>query len=113
MKVPINFLEIEDFKVEFKCFDITKKALVQFLENAYQDNSKNFIEDYYNDLHVVLNDYKFENESISFSRSYSYNPPLDYITISIRIYDMEDIYVGEYRAFYDLEFKMFDDKIRV
>ncbi len=39
------------------------------------------------DLETVLKKYKFENESVSFSKSYSFDPPMDYISIWIRIFD--------------------------
>ena len=79
------------------------------MENLWCDSPKEFEEQYNTNISTVLNDYKFENEGISFSRSYSYEPPLDYISVSIRIYDQEDDYVAEYRALYDLDLHIFDD----
>lgn len=64
------------------------------------------------DLETVLTAYKFETEGYSMSQSYSYDPPIDYISVWIRIYDEKNSYICEYTAFYDMELKVFDDKIR-
>lgn len=52
-----------------------------------------------------------ENEGASCSKSFSYDPPLDYFSVWIRISDEDDRYLCKYTAFYDLELNCFDDKI--
>lgn len=112
MKLPINYLQVNEFERQNNLFNLTKEYLIKWLETSYHDSPKEFEEQYYSDINTVLNNYKFENEGISFSRSYSYEPPLDYISVSIRIYDQEDDYVAEYRAFYDLDLQIFDDRMK-
>lgn len=112
MKLPINYLEVNVFEQQNNLFAFTKKYLIKWLENLWCDSPKEFEEQYNTNISTVLNDYKFEDEGISFSRSYSYEPPLDYISVSIRIYDQEDDYVAEYRALYDLDLHIFDDTMR-
>ncbi|MBS5150449.1 MAG: hypothetical protein KHY76_05570 [Butyricicoccus pullicaecorum] len=112
MKLPINYLEVNAFEQENDIFAFTKKYLIKWLESLWYDSPKEFEEQYNTNISTVLNDYKFKNEGISFSRSYSYEPPLDYISVSIRIYDQEDDYVAEYRALYDLDLHIFDDTMR-
>ncbi|MBS5165733.1 MAG: hypothetical protein KHY77_08290 [Butyricicoccus pullicaecorum] len=112
MRLPVHYLEVNTFEQQNHLFAMTKEYLIKWLENLWYDSPKEFEEQYYANISTVLENYKFENEGISFSRSYSYEPPLDYISVSIRIYDQADDYVAEYRAFYDLDLHIFDDTMR-
>ncbi|MGL5438786.1 MAG: hypothetical protein ACRDA4_00160 [Filifactoraceae bacterium] len=67
----------------------------------------------HNKIEVVINNYIFKDEGISISRSYSHEPPMDYISVWIRIFDEEDSYICEYTAFYDYELNFFDDKVNM
>lgn len=111
MNIPMDFKKFNDFIHNNHLFNITQDNLTTCLKNCWLDNKVSFLQDMNADLETVLKNYKFENEGFSFSRSYSYDPPMDYISVWIRIYDEENSYICEYTAFYDLNLKIFDDKI--
>lgn len=111
MNIPMDFETLNDFIRESNLFDSTRDSLKLYLENWWNDNKAVFLEDMGADLETVLKKYRFENEGLSFSRSYFYDPPLDYISVWIHIFDEEDSYISEYTAFYDLDLEIFDDKI--
>lgn len=111
MKIPIDTNKFADFIVENKLFDKTRENMTQYLKSWYEDDKEHFLEDMWADFDTVINTYTFENEGVSFSKSYSYEPPLDYISVWIRIYDNEGSYCAEYTAFYDNDLNCFDDKI--
>ncbi len=93
-------------------FNKTKENLIISLNNFYKTDQQQFNEMFHADINQVLNTYFFENEGVSWSRSFSYDPPLDYISVWIRIYDNENDYTAEYTAFYDLELNYFDDRLK-
>lgn len=113
MKIPIKSEDFSKFISDNKLFDITRDELKKCLKNWWDNDRTLFIEDMYSDLETVLKKYRFENEGVSFSKSYSYEPPMDYISVWIRIFDEEDNYVCEYTAFYDYMLNCFDDKIKI
>ncbi len=112
MKLPIDFKSINDFLSNNNLFLTTRENLITCLKNWWNDDNAAFLDDMNADLETVLERYKFENNGISFSKSYSYDPPMDYISIWIRIFDEENNYICGYTAFYDLELQIFDDKIK-
>lgn len=81
-------------------------------ENWWNDDNAAFLDDMNSGLETVLKKYRFENEGVYFSKSYSYDPPMDYISVWIRIFDEENNYISENTAFYDVELQIFDDKIK-
>lgn len=81
-------------------------------ENWWNDDNAAFLDDMNSGLETVLKKYRFENEGVSFSKRYSYDPPMDYISVWIRIFDEENNYISENTAFYDVELQIFDDKIK-
>ncbi len=93
-------------------FDKTKENLMLCLNHFYKTEQERFHEMFQADLDQVINTYVFENEGVSFSKSFSYDPPLDYISVWIRIYDREKDYLAEYTAFYDLELNQIDDRLK-
>ncbi|MBE6072621.1 MAG: hypothetical protein E7208_11820 [Clostridium butyricum] len=111
MVVPINKKDYEVFISESKIFKKTYDLMVKCLRSWYDDDKEKFINDMWTDFDTVMNTYRFENEGVSISKSYSYDPPLDYISCWIRIYDAEDTYCIEYTAFFDYELNCIDDKI--
>ena len=111
MVVPINKNDYEEFVSESKIFKKTSDLMIKCLSNWYKEDKESFIKDMWNDLDTVINTYKFEEDGVSISKSYSYEPPLDYISCWIRIYDSEGSYCIEYTAFFDYDLNCIDDKI--
>ncbi len=109
MKIPINTNQFEDFIVKNKLFGKTRESMVQYLKNWYEDDKEHFLEDMWENFDTVMNTYNFENDGVSFSKSYSYESPLDYISVWIKIYDNEGDYCVKYTAFYDYDLNCFDD----
>ena len=112
MTLPIDTKALENFIHENNLFHTTQNRLILCLKNWWRDNKVDFLENMNADLQTVLTAYKFEKEGYSISKNYSYNPPIDYISVWIRIYDEENSYICEYTAFYDMNLKIFNDKIR-
>ncbi len=111
MSTTIDFKKLRNFVETNNLFQSTHDSLKICLKNWWTDNRELFLEDLGNDLETVLTKYKFENDSFSFSTSYAYEPPMDYISIRIEIYDEENNYICRYTAFYDTALEIFDDKI--
>ena len=109
MTIPINSKDVDDFVKDNKLFQRTQKYMIGYLENYWADNKVSFIEDLKVNLETILQHYKFVDKRIAFSKCYEYEPPLDYISVSISMYDEEERYVCEYTAFYDWELECFDD----
>lgn len=112
MILPIDTNQLENFIHKNNLFHTTQNSLILCLKNWWRDNKVDFLENMNANLETVLTAYKFEKEGYSISKSYSYDPPMDYISVWIRIYDEENSYICEYTAFYDMDLKMFDDKLR-
>lgn len=110
MKIPIDAQQFQDFIMKNKLFEQTRENMIQYLKSWYKDDKEHFIDDMWADFNTVMNTYTFVNEGVSFSKSFSYEPPLDYISVRIIIYDNEDDYCMEYTAFYDYDLNCFDDK---
>ncbi|WHH59732.1 hypothetical protein [Petroclostridium sp. X23] len=111
MEIPVSSSSFQNFIVDSQLFEKTNKALINYLINWYNDNPEAFIDDMRADLNRILQTYNFHNERVAISKSYSYEPPLDYIACDIRITDEEDSCCCVYTAFFDQELNIFDDKI--
>lgn len=112
MNFPIDPQDFLNYIYSNNLFEKTKENLDKCLRNLYTTDQSNFKQMFHTDLSGVIETYSFENEGVSFSKSFSYEPPLDYISVWIRIYDVEGDYLAEYTAFFDLELKCFDDKLK-
>lgn len=111
MKIMVGSKQFIDFIFNNKLFDLTQEHLIKMLENWWNDDNEAFQESMCNDLETVLKEYTFANEGVSLSKSFAYDPPLDYISVWIEIFDEENSYICEYTAFYDYQLRCFDDKI--
>lgn len=109
--LPISQQDFQNFIEKNKLFERTYQLMCKSLKHWYEDDSQHFIEDMWADLDTVMKTYHFENEGVSISKNYSYEPPLDYISCYIRVYDAEWTYCMEYTAYFDEDLKEFDDKI--
>lgn len=112
MNLPIDPQGFSNFIRNNNLFEKADENLNECLKNFYTTDQANFREIFHTDLDKVMETYSFENTGVSFSKSFSYEPPLDYISVWIRIYDTEGDYLAEYTAFFDLELKCFDDKLK-
>ena len=112
MELPIKYNDVKKFIESNNLFEVTKKHLFEWLENSYQENATDFENSLNANLEVVLKSYIFKDEGVSFNQSFSYEPPMNYITVRIRIHDDNDSYLNEYTAFFDLDLKIFDDVMK-
>lgn len=110
--IPVDPEAFSRFIETAKLFERTRKLMRICLKNWYGEDIRGFIGDMRAGLDRVFGEYKFVNEGVSLSKSFSYDPPLDYISVWVRIYDEEDCYVAEYTAFYDRDLTCFDEKLR-
>lgn len=109
MNILINNQLFQSFIDENKLFEKTFELMLSYLKTWQEDNAKQFIEELWVDFDTVVKTYHFEHHKISISKNYLYDPPLDYISCHIRIYNVEDIYCGEYMAYFDCNLDCFDD----
>ena len=112
MKFPIESQIFSEFISNNDLFNKTKENLVQCLNNFYKTDQVRFDEMFEADLDQVINTYVFKNGGVSLGKSFCYDPPLDYTSVWIRIYDNENEYLAEYTAFYDLELNCIDDQLK-
>ncbi len=112
MKIPVDSQRFTAFIEEHHLFDKTKDHLITFLKNFYMQKPEEFEEMLYADADKVIHSYDFVNEGVSLSKSFFYDPPMDYISVWIRIYDNENDYLAEYTAFYDAELKFIEDRLK-
>lgn len=112
MNPPVDSQDFLNFIRNNNLFEKAKGNLNECLRNLYTSDQSNFEQLFHADLKKVMETYSFENEGVSFSKSFSYEPPLDYISVWIRIYDAEGDYLAEYTVFFDLDLKCFDDKLK-
>lgn len=112
MKIPMDWQMFSEFIQDNCLFDKTKDNLIICLKNFYMQDPEKFEEMLNADVDKIISTYNFVNEGVSLSKSFSYDPPLDYISVWIRIYDNENDYLAEYTAFYDLELNCIDDKLK-
>lgn len=112
VKIPVDPAAFSEFIEAAGLFECTQKLLRTFLTNWYREDIQGFVGDMRAGLDHVLGEYKFINEGVSLSKSFFYDPPLDYISVWVRIHDEDGCYVAEYTAFYDRDLKCFDEKLR-
>jgi len=111
MDLPINFQKIAPFMGESDLFHRTQKLLQGCLEYLSITDPIQFDEMFHTDFNTVMNEYKFMNEGVSFSKNFLYEPPLEYISVWIKIYSTEDDYLAQYTAFFDEELNCFDEEL--
>jgi hypothetical protein len=70
MKLPINQEYIDQFVIENKLFKKTRSFMKTYLENWFEEDKEQFIDDFGTDIATVFATYKFENGSVSFSKDY-------------------------------------------
>lgn len=111
MTFPIDSRNLQTFIDQSCLFDMTHGLMLKFLENWYQEDPAGFVNDLWADLDTVKHNYRFENEGVSISKCYACDPPLDYISCRITLWDKEENYCTTYTAFFDDALNCFDDKI--
>lgn len=109
--IKTDYQELERIVEENKLFRQAREALGRYLKIWWAEDRKNFQESMWADLDTVLEKYRFENDSFAFSRSYLYDPPLDYIAVRIRISNEEETDCSIYTACFNLELEFFDDQL--
>lgn len=111
MNVPINTNEFQLFVTENNLFETTRTLMTNYLKVWYEEDKDKFIEQMRADFETVIASYRFKNQGVSISKNYSYEPPQDYISCWILIFDNEEDYCAEYTAFFDYALYCFDDKL--
>lgn len=107
--LPIETKKVQSFIDDNAIFTKTRENLMQVLQEWWNDSPIKFQEDLWADLDTVTKRYQLVNEGISFSRSYSYEPPMDFITCYVRIFDANDNYCTEFTAYFDYSLDIFDN----
>ncbi|NMA66825.1 MAG: hypothetical protein GX957_11415 [Clostridiaceae bacterium] len=111
MKLPIDRNAFSEYIVESNIFELTRKAMYICLENWYNDEPKQFVEDVRADFDTTIKTYHFYNEMVSFSKNFNFEPALDSIACIIRITDEDDDCCISYRAIFDYDLNIIDDII--
>ena len=111
MNLPIDYNKVDEFVNEHKFFEQAREKLVDTLGRLYKEDALSFKADFYSELDDVLQNYKFDNYTISFSTSYSCKPKLNYISVYIDIYDKENSYVAYYQLIMNEDLETIDEKL--
>lgn len=112
MEAPINPKQFDEFIAQNHLFEKTLCFMKEYLKNWFEEDREQFFEEFNGDFDHAMRTYTFENGGVSFSKNFSYDdPPLDYLSVWIRITDREGFYLCTYTAFYDYDLNCFDDKI--
>ena len=112
MEFPVDYEKLNEFVIANGLLDLTRELLRKCLISLYEDDHLAFEEWFSADAETVIKQYSFITEGFSFSRSLSHDPPLNYISVWIRIYDLDGDYLGEYTAFFDSNLNCIDDNLK-
>ncbi len=111
MNLPIEYSKVDEFVKEHNLFEYTRERLVTTLKAWYDEDAIAFEEYFYCGIDELLNDYEFDNYTVSFSTSYSCKPQLNYISMYIDIYDKDRSYVAYYQVMLNKKLEFIDDKL--
>lgn len=112
MNLSNNFNEVNKIVIKNQLYDITTKSFKNILKSWWDRNSESFFDRFDNDLNTVLELYNFDKKGACFSKNYMVNPPSDFISVWIKLFDEQNHYMCEYTAYFDLNCNMFDFVIK-
>jgi hypothetical protein len=110
-KMPVDVIEFDRYIQGNELFEIGEKYLVQCLKKWYEEAPDEFIENMRVSLDKVMKEYKFSWRIVSVTKNFYFDPPKDYLSISIRIGDEEDSYIAGYTVFLDFSFNFLGEKL--
>ena len=108
-EIPINSKLFEEYIQKNSLFEKARKHLKEYLEIWWEEDSDAFLEGMRASFEKVIKEYKFTDKIVSIKKNFLYEPPQDYLSVSICIDDEEGDWVSQYDAFFDFSFLLFDD----
>lgn len=111
-KIPFDSESFEVYIVKNALFEKAHAHLLYYLETWFEDCPSQFIDDMRADLDTVVHSYHFSNKIVAINKNFFYDPPKDYLSVTISIDDNEGSYVCQYTVFFDFDFVAFDDYIK-
>lgn len=110
--IPVDPEQFSKFIDKSKIFDTTRQLMTRYLTNWYNDDAKTFAENMRGDLSAVLEHYHFQNEFVSITKNFNFDPPMDTVSCSIHISDEDDDCCARYTAVFDDHLKLIDDYMK-
>jgi hypothetical protein len=110
-KIPVDVIEFDRYVQENKIFEIGEKYFVECLSKWYEEDPDEFIENMWAPLDKVMKEYKFSWKRVSVNKNFCFDPPKDYLSVSIYLYDEENSYNSSYTVFLDFSFNFIDEKL--
>lgn len=108
---PKSSEELGRLVEERQLFDRAKESLVNYLESCSVEDPARFAEDMRADLETVLQTYHFRHKMVSLHKNYYYDPPEDYLSVTIDIDDNGGDWCCTYRVFFDFDLNVIDDML--
>ena len=108
----LNGIPFDAYLEKYKIFEKTRRFMMEYLKNWYDDNPEDFQKEMWADYRTVAETYQFKRKIAAFEKNYMYDSPLLCIAFSMDIYDDEGDYVAIYTAIFDLNGNYIDDLMR-
>ena len=108
----LNGIPFDAYLEKYKIFEKTKRFMMEYLKNWYDDNPEDFQKEMWADYRTVAETYQFKRKIEAFEKNYMYDTPLLCIAFSMDIYDEEGGFVAIYTAIFDLDGNCIDDLLR-
>ena len=108
----LNGIPFDAYLEKYKIFEKTKRFMMEYLKNWYDDNPEDFQKEMWADYRTVAETYQFKRKIAAFEKNYMYDTPLLCIAFSMDIYDEEGGFMAIYTAIFDLDGNCIDDLLR-
>ena len=108
----LNGIPFDAYLEKYKIFEKTRRFMMEYLKNWYDDNPEDFQKEMWADYRTVAETYQFKRKIAAFEKNYMYDTPLLCIAFSMDIYDDEGDFVAIYTAIFDLDGNCIDDLLR-
>ena len=112
-KMPINSKLFEEYIQKNGLFDKAREYLKEYLEIWWEEEPDAFFEDMRTSFEKVIKEYAFTDKVVAIQKNFLYEPPRDYLSVSILIHDKEGNGVRQYTAFFDFSFELIVDKLEI
>lgn len=108
----LNGIPFDAYLEKYKIFEKTRRFMMEYLKNWYDDNPEDFQKEMWADYRTVAETYQFKRKIAAFEKNYMYDTPLLCIAFSMDIYDEEGGFMAIYTAIFDLDGNCIDDLLR-
>lgn len=108
----LNGIPFDAYLEKYKIFEKTRRFMMEYLKNWYDDNPEDFQKEMWADYRTVAETYQFKRKIAAFEKNYMYDTPLLCIAFSMDIYDEKGGFVAIYTAIFDLDGNCIDDLLR-